>query len=78
MTMNRLKDLLTRKGLTQAEISRRTGIDTYRVSRYVNRCANPGPQTLAKFAAALECEPAELQEQPAADAPRPGKAVARD
>ena len=63
MTMNRLKDLLTRKGLTQAEISRRTGIDTYRVSRYVNRCANPSPSTLAKFAKALGVKPAELVEE---------------
>ena len=75
---SKLKDKMARVGVSQAELARRTGIDTYRVSRYVNRCANPNPQTLAKFATALGCEPAELQEQPAADAPRTGKAVARD
>ncbi|NCA83384.1 MAG: XRE family transcriptional regulator [Opitutae bacterium] len=75
---SKLKDKMARLGVSQAELARRTGIDTYRVSRYVNRCANPNPQTLAKFAAALGCEPAELQEQPAADVPHSGKAVARD
>ena len=62
MTMTRIKDLMARKGLTQAEVSRRTGIDTYRVSRYVNQCASPNSKTLAKFAEAIGVKPAELVE----------------
>ena len=62
MTATKLKAVLTRKGITQAELARRTGIDVYRVSVYVNQGANPTPATLAKFAKALDVNPSDLVE----------------
>ena len=59
----KLKEMMERKGVTQSELSRKSGVDKYRVNAYVNGCAHPGPQTAERFARALGCEPAELQEK---------------
>ncbi len=59
----KLKTMIDRKGITQSELARRSGVDKWRVNAYVTGCANPSPQTAEKFARALGCEPSELQEK---------------
>ena len=52
-------------GLTQQELSKRTGLAASYLSRVENRRLEPGPRTLRKIAAALEVPVSELfQEQP--------------
>ena len=60
--MTKLKEMLARKGKTQAQLARATGIDDYRISRYALGNAHHNEKTLARLAQALGCKPAELQE----------------
>lgn len=58
----KLKTMMIRKGISQAELARLSAVDSYRISRYANGCAHANEKTLDKFAAALGCKPGELIE----------------
>ena len=60
--MTKIKEMLTRKRISQAQAARASGIDDYRMSRYALGNAHPNEKTLARLARALGCKPAELQE----------------
>lgn len=61
----RIIQLRNQKGLTQQELSQRTGLAPSYVSRIENRHLEPRPQTLRKIAAALEVPISEIfQERP--------------
>lgn len=52
--MEKLKDLLKDNGITQAELSRRIGVNTNNVQRYINGERTPAYDTLVKIAVALD------------------------
>ena len=61
----RIIQLRNQKGLTQQELSQRTGLAPSYVSRIENRHLEPRPQTLRKIAAALDVPISEIfQERP--------------
>lgn len=63
----RVMQIRTQKGLTQQEISRRTGIDGSYLSRIENRHLEPRPTTLRKIAEALGVSLSEFfQDKPGA------------
>lgn len=51
----RLYKMLDRKGITQLELSKRTGISTMAISKYINRKATPSLHNANKIARALGC-----------------------
>jgi len=62
----RVMQLRTQKGITQRELSERTGLAGSYLSRIENRHLEPRPQTLRKIAAALAVPVSEIfQERPA-------------
>lgn len=56
----RIRELRTHRGLTQAELARRMGITEGNVSRLETGGRAPSLRTIARVAAALGVEPAEL------------------
>ncbi len=57
---NRLKNLRTRRALTQRELAERAGISTNALNRLELDKAEPHMSTLRKLARALEIDPIEL------------------
>jgi transcriptional regulator with XRE-family HTH domain len=57
---NRLKNLRTRRALTQRELAERAGISTNALNRLELDKAEPHMSTLRKLARALEIDPTEL------------------
>lgn len=59
----KIKRMMARKELSQADLARLTRIDSSRINRYVNGCCFPNARTLAKIAVALGCTAEELQDK---------------
>ncbi len=60
---NRLKNLRTRRALTQRELAERAGISTNALNRLELDKAEPHMSTLRKLARALDIDPTELVEE---------------
>ena len=56
----RLQDLLTAKGVTQAELAAKVGVGQPAISMMLNRVCRPQRKTVEKIAAALGVTPEEL------------------
>ena len=56
----RLKEIQKKKGITNVELSRRSGVGVQQISYYHSGDRTPPLKTLQKLADALECEVAEL------------------
>lgn len=59
----KLKRIMAKKGIRQADLARISKIDSSRINRYVNGCCFPNSATLLRISIALNCDPAELQEK---------------
>jgi transcriptional regulator with XRE-family HTH domain len=60
---DRLKNLRTRRALTQQELAERAGISTNALNRLELDKAEPHMSTLRKLARALDIDPTELVEE---------------
>ena len=60
VTGERMKQIMKLRGITQAEISKRTGIPKSAVSQYLSDRFKPKPERLRQIAAVLETTPAWL------------------
>ena len=60
---DRLKNLRTRRALTQRELAERAGISTNALNRLELDKAEPHMSTLRKLARALDIDPTELVEE---------------
>ena len=71
--MRELRDIRLRRGLSQADLSAKTGVAEFTISQIeAGKRANPRPSTLRKLAQALDVEVADLYgspEHPLAEAP---------
>ena len=71
--MRELRDIRLRRGLSQADLSAKTGVAEFTISQIeAGKRANPRPSTLRKLAQALDVEVADLYgspERPLAEAP---------
>lgn len=56
----KLKDILDEKGISQAELSRMTGIEPSNISYIVNNDRNVREKTLARICEALKIDPREI------------------
>ena len=55
-----LKDVITRKGLTVADVGRRAGVSYSHLSAIVNGRVDPSPRIACAIAEALSASPTEL------------------
>jgi transcriptional regulator with XRE-family HTH domain len=71
--LRELRDIRLRRGLSQADLSAKTGVAEFTISQIeAGKRANPRPSTLRKLAQALDVEVADLYgdpERPLAEAP---------
>lgn len=56
----RLRELRTRRGLTQVQLAERTGLDQATISRIERGRSGMDFEVLDRLCAALECEPGEI------------------
>ncbi|MBQ8249165.1 MAG: helix-turn-helix transcriptional regulator [Clostridia bacterium] len=54
INVERLKKAMQECGMTQAQLSRKTGITKTAISQYLSECFGPGDKSLAKIAKALD------------------------
>jgi len=59
-----LKKVATERGLSQAEIARRSGLSTSLIARYWTGENLPSVEKLGKLAHAMQCDPGELVPMP--------------
>ena len=56
----KVKAILEKQGMTQADLSRESGIDRSNISYIVNNNRNVREKTLAKLCKGLHCKPEEI------------------